>query len=157
MRLFTCSAPTLVNKFLFAVYDEKTSRFPWLVERVDLSSCNWEINASSGWDINSAYLSLCRVGMTRQVTVLLFSEERNQSSSRVLCIVIKWPQRRRQKPEMRCRLDFFPVNQSLPCNVTNSDISRSFKTDHSLITIKLELHPKIEVQVFFKLNTSLSF
>ena len=25
---------------------KKTSRFPWLVERVDLSSCNWEMNAS---------------------------------------------------------------------------------------------------------------
>ena len=40
--------------------------FPWLGERVDLSSCNWEMNASGEWDINNAYLSLCRVGMTRQ-------------------------------------------------------------------------------------------
>ena len=42
------------------------------------------MNASGEWDINSAYLSLCRVGMT----VVLFSDERNQSSSRVRYIVI---------------------------------------------------------------------
>ena len=52
-------------QFLFAVKHEKESRFPWLVERVDLSSCNLEVNVSGEWDINSAYLSLCRVGMTR--------------------------------------------------------------------------------------------
>ena len=68
MQLFTCSTTTLVNTvlILFAVQHEKTSRFPWLVERVDLSFCNWEMNASGEWDINSAYLSLCRVGMMRQ-------------------------------------------------------------------------------------------
>ena len=45
---------------------KKQVAFPWLVERVDLSACNWEMNASGEWDIKSAYLSLCRVGMTQQ-------------------------------------------------------------------------------------------
>ena len=27
---------------------------------------NWKMNASGEWDVNSAYLPLCRVGMTRQ-------------------------------------------------------------------------------------------
>ena len=45
----------------------------------------------------------------------------------------------RQRPEIHCRLDFFLVSQSLTANVTNSDISAGYKTDHSLITIKLAL------------------
>ena len=39
--------------------DPKGGSFNWLVH-------NLEMNASGEWDINSAYLSLCRVGMTRQ-------------------------------------------------------------------------------------------
>ena len=66
MRLFTCSTTTLVNTVFICRLTRKLSRFPWLVERVDLSSCSWEMNASREWDINSADLSLCRVGMTRQ-------------------------------------------------------------------------------------------
>ena len=68
MRLFTCSTTisTLVNTVFICRLTRKTSCFPWLVERVNLSSCNWEMNVSGEWDINSAQLSLCRVGMTRQ-------------------------------------------------------------------------------------------
>ena len=62
---------------------------------------------------------------------------------------------RRQKPEIHCRLDFFLVSQSLTCNVTNSDILADFKTDHSLITIKLSLHSNRRGPGFGKLNTSL--
>ena len=62
---------------------------------------------------------------------------------------------RRQKPEIHCRLDFFLVSQSLTCNVTNSDILAGFKTDHSLITIKLAPHSNPRGPGFWKLNTSL--
>ena len=62
---------------------------------------------------------------------------------------------RRQKPEIHCRLDFFLVSQSLTCSVTNSDILAGFKTDHSLITIKLALHSNPRGPGFWKLNTSL--
>ena len=47
------------------------------------------------------------------------------------------------------------VLQSLTCNVTNSDIIAGFKTDHSLITIKLSLHSNRRSPGFWKLNTSL--
>ena len=40
MRLFTCSATTLVNTVFICRLHEKTSRFSCLVERVDFSSCN---------------------------------------------------------------------------------------------------------------------
>ena len=62
---------------------------------------------------------------------------------------------RRQKPEIHCRLDFCLVSQSLTCNVTNSGILAVFKTDHSLITIKLALHSNPRGPGFWKLNTSL--
>ena len=62
---------------------------------------------------------------------------------------------RRQMPEIHCRLDFFLVSQSLTCNVTNSDILTGFKTDHSLVTIKLALHSNPRGPGFWKLNTSL--
>ena len=62
---------------------------------------------------------------------------------------------RRQRPEIHCRLDFFLVSQSLTCNVTNADILAGFKTDHSLITIKLALHSNPRGPGFWKLNTSL--
>ena len=62
---------------------------------------------------------------------------------------------RRQKPEIHCRLDFFLVSQSLTCNITNSDILACFKTDHSLITIKLSLHLNRRGPGFWKLNMSL--
>ena len=29
---------------------KKQVAFPWLVERVELSSCNWGMNASGEWD-----------------------------------------------------------------------------------------------------------
>ena len=47
---------------------------------------------------------------------------------------------RRKKPEVHCRLDFFLVSQGLMCNVTRANISVGYKTDHSLITIKVSLH-----------------
>ena len=47
--------------------------------------------------------------------------------------------RRRRKPEIHCRLDFFLVSQSVMCNVTHTDISAGFKTDHSMVTI-FKLH-----------------
>ena len=47
---------------------------------------------------------------------------------------------RREKPEIHSRLDFFLLSQSLMCNITQADILAGFKTDHSIITIKVALH-----------------
>ena len=47
---------------------------------------------------------------------------------------------RRRRPEISFRLDFFPVNQSLLCSVTSANISAGYKTDHSLIDIRIALH-----------------
>ena len=61
---------------------------------------------------------------------------------------------RRRKPEIHCRLDFFLVSQSLMCNVTHTDISAGFKTDHSMVTIQLVLHTNSRGPGFWKLNMS---
>ena len=40
------------------------------------------------------------------------------------------------------------------CNVTHTDISPGFKTDHSMVTIQVELHTNPRGPRFWKLNTS---
>ena len=60
----------------------------------------------------------------------------------------------RRKPSMHCRLDFFLVSQTLMCNVTHTDISAGFKTDHSVVAIKILLHTNPRGPWFWKLNTS---
>ena len=61
---------------------------------------------------------------------------------------------RRKKTEVHCRLDFFLVSQGLMCNVTRANISAGYKTDHSLITIKMALHSNQRGPGFWKLNSS---
>ena len=60
----------------------------------------------------------------------------------------------RRKPEIHCRLDFFLVSQNLMCNVTHTDISVGFKTDHSMVTILVALHTNPRGTDFWKLNKS---
>ena len=50
---------------------------------------------------------------------------------------------RRRNPEIYYRLDFFLVSQSVMSNVKDTGISTGYKTDHSLITIKIAHHPNI--------------
>ena len=62
---------------------------------------------------------------------------------------------RRRRPEIHCRLDFFLVNQSAVCNTVEADIMPGYKSDHSLVTLKLSLHSNARGRGFWKLNTSL--
>ena len=61
---------------------------------------------------------------------------------------------RRRNPEIHCRLDFFLVSQSVMSNVKDTDISAGYKTDHSLITIKIAQHSNTRGPGFWKLNKS---
>ena len=61
---------------------------------------------------------------------------------------------RRRKPEILCRLDFFLVSQGLMCSVTSANISAGYKTDHSLMYIKIALHSNLRGPGYWKLNTS---
>ena len=61
---------------------------------------------------------------------------------------------RRRKPEILCRLDFFLVSQCLMCSVTSANISAGYKTDHSLIDIKIALQSNLRGPGYWKLNTS---
>ena len=60
---------------------------------------------------------------------------------------------RRRRPEISCRLDFFLVSQSLMCSVASANISAGYKTDHSLIDIRIALHSNPRGPGFWKLNT----
>jgi exonuclease III len=61
---------------------------------------------------------------------------------------------RQKKPEIFCRLDFFLISQRLMCSVTSANISVGYKTDHSLIEIRIALHFNPKGPGFWKLNTS---
>ena len=61
----------------------------------------------------------------------------------------------RKRPEIQCRLDFFLITESLMCNIKSANISTGYKTDHSLIEIKIATHSNMRGPGFWKLNTSL--
>ena len=61
----------------------------------------------------------------------------------------------RKRPEIQCRSDFFLITESLMCNITSTDISTEYKTDYSLIEIKITTHSNMKGPGFWKLNTSL--
>ena len=62
---------------------------------------------------------------------------------------------RRKKPEIHCRLNFFLISSSLICNTNQADIVLGYKTDHSMILLKITLHYNPRGCRFWKLNTSL--
>ena len=62
---------------------------------------------------------------------------------------------RRKKPEIQCRLDFFLISSDLICDINLADIVPGYKTDHSMILLKIALHHNPRGRGFWKLNTSL--
>ena len=62
---------------------------------------------------------------------------------------------RQKHPEVHCRLDFFLVPQSILGNVTRTDITPGFQTDHSMISLNISSHTNKRGPGFWKLNTSL--
>ena len=61
---------------------------------------------------------------------------------------------RQRHPRIQCRLDFFLVSQSTVNITTPADIVPGYKTDHSMITLRLLLHSNPRRPGFWKLNTS---
>ena len=61
---------------------------------------------------------------------------------------------RQTQPAIHCRLDFFLISQSFLGNVISTDILPGFKTDHSMIILKISLHSNPRGRGFWKLNTS---
>ena len=61
---------------------------------------------------------------------------------------------RQHRPRIQCRLDFFLVSQSTVNITTLTDIVPGYKTDHSMITLRLSLHSNPRGPGFWKLNTS---
>ena len=61
---------------------------------------------------------------------------------------------RQRHPRIQCRPDFSLVSQSTANITTFADIVPGYKTDHSMITVRLSLHSIPRGPGFWKLNTS---
>ncbi len=59
------------------------------------------------------------------------------------------------KPPIFCRLDYFLISDNLQNSVAKTDIKSSYKSDHSLISIDLNLNETPKGPGVFKLNNSL--
>ena len=60
-----------------------------------------------------------------------------------------------EKPEIQCRLDFFLISSDLICDTNLADIVLGYRTNHSMILLKIALHYNPRGRGFCKLNTSL--
>jgi hypothetical protein len=63
-----------------------------------------------------------------------------------------WHQRH---PLVQCRLDYFLVSNSLENQTCNTSICPGYKTDHSLITLEIQLYDAKRGPSYWKLNSSL--
>ena len=60
----------------------------------------------------------------------------------------------KSKPEIHCHLDFFLISQGLSLHVLATDINPGYQTDHSLITLSVNLLSNPRGPGYGKLNTS---
>ena len=60
----------------------------------------------------------------------------------------------RTNPEIRCRLDFFLISESLCPNVLEAEIHPGYRTDHRMITVKINNTTNPRGPGFWKLNTN---
>ena len=62
---------------------------------------------------------------------------------------------RRKKPEIQCRLDFFLISNTLCPATSNAEILPGYRTDHSMITLRINTVTNPRGPGFWKLNTHL--
>ena len=62
---------------------------------------------------------------------------------------------RRKKPEIQCRLDFFLISNTLCPATSNAEILPGYRTDHSMITVRINTATNPRGPGFWKLNTHL--
>ena len=61
----------------------------------------------------------------------------------------------KKKTQIQCRLDFFLISNTLCPAVSNAEILSSYRTDHSVITVRINTATNPRGQGFWKLNTHL--
>ena len=62
---------------------------------------------------------------------------------------------RRENPEIQCRLDFFLISLSLCPEITEAHIVLGYRTDHSMITFRINTARNPRGPGYWKLNTHL--
>ena len=60
---------------------------------------------------------------------------------------------RRENPEIQCRLDFFLISLSLCPEITEADIVPGYRTDHSMITFRINTARNPRGPGYWKLKT----
>ena len=63
--------------------------------------------------------------------------------------------RRRNNPFQQARLDFFLVSDQVVSFVEDADIELGYRTDHSMILLRLKFCDKLKCNTFWKFNSSL--
>ena len=64
---------------------------------------------------------------------------------------------RRKKPEIQCRLDFFLVSDILSPKVLAAEILPGYRTDHSMITVRISAAPNPRGPGFWKFLTETDY
>ena len=62
---------------------------------------------------------------------------------------------RRENPEVRCHLDFLVISNTLCPSTSNAEILPGYRTDHSVITVRINTATNPRGPGFWKLNTHL--
>lgn len=62
---------------------------------------------------------------------------------------------RRNNPFQQARLDFFLISDQVVTFVDDTDIECGYRTDHSMILLKLKFNEKAKCRTFWKFNSSL--
>ena len=60
-----------------------------------------------------------------------------------------------KKPEIQCRLDFFVISNTLCPATSKAEILPGYRTDHSMITLRINTVTNPRGPGFWKLNTHL--
>eukprot|EP00745_Piridium_sociabile_P031769 TRINITY_DN52815_c0_g1_i6.p1 TRINITY_DN52815_c0_g1~~TRINITY_DN52815_c0_g1_i6.p1 ORF type:complete len:143 (+),score=9.99 TRINITY_DN52815_c0_g1_i6:417-845(+) len=68
------------------------------------------------------------------------------------CLRYTW---RRNNPLQQARLDFFLISDHIVSFVEDVDIECGYRTDHSMIFLKLKFSEKVKCKTFWKFNSSL--
>ena len=61
----------------------------------------------------------------------------------------------KEKPDVQCRLDFFLISNTLCPATSNAEILPAYRTDHSIITVRINTATNPRGPGFWKLNTHL--
>ena len=138
---------------------------PTFFKSVDTELDNFQCdNIIYGGDLNCVLnLSLDKKGGRKYTNIKSQNEIRNFMVKRDLVDIwrfnnpgkFQYTWKSNDKPPILCRLDYFLISKNLKTNVTSADIQHGFKSDHSLITLRICNNQVKKGKGMWKFNASL--